>query len=82
MFEPWQAECECCTTLRVLHRAAAAVRFRDRIDDGEAETDASLGARARSVGSSEALEDLSECFSGDTFAAVCNLDDDVAGGSA
>jgi hypothetical protein len=58
------------------------VRFGDRIDDGETEADTALGAGARSIGASEAVEDLRECLSGDTFAAVCDLDDDVPGGGA
>ena len=58
------------------------MRFRDRVDDGETKTDAPLGTRPRSVGPGKALEDLRERFPGDTFAAVCDLDDDAAPGGA
>ena len=58
------------------------MRFRDRIDDGETKADTSLGARARWIGASEALEDLCEGVFGDTFAAVCDLDDGLAAGGA
>ena len=58
------------------------VRLQDALHDGEAEADAALGACARGIGTSEALEDLRECAFGDTLPAVCDLDDDVSGRGA
>jgi len=54
------------------------MRLRNRIDDGETETDAPLNAGPRGVRAPKPLEDLRERLLGHAFATVFDLDHDVS----
>src|SRR5204862_4346714 len=67
-------------SLNAADGAAPAVRFHDRVDDREAETDAARAARASRVGAGEALEDARVRLVGHADSLVGDLHRDLAPG--